>query len=188
MRQVNRLVTELGIERPVMVGHSLGAIFVTMYASRYPAAGVVNVDQTIDIGPIARLIREAGPALRGPSFATAFEPFRKSIGVESLPEPLRSRTLATQIVRQDVVLAYWSEPPEQTQIDEAVRSITVPYLAVFGRPLSDDERTRLYDRLPTLELEIWPDRGHMVHLMEPVRFADRVARFIDQCSTLQWSP
>jgi pimeloyl-ACP methyl ester carboxylesterase len=182
--QVNQLVTDLGIELPVVVGHSLGAMFVTLYATRHPVAGVVNVDQTLDIGPIAHLVQQVGPALRGPGFAAAFEPFRQSIGVESLPEPLRSRTLATQTVQQDLVLAYWSEPLLQARVDEALREITVPYLAVFGHPLSHDERTRLHDRLRTVELEEWPDRGHMVHLMEPERFANRIARFIDQCSGL----
>jgi pimeloyl-ACP methyl ester carboxylesterase len=67
----------------------------------------------------------------------------------------------------------------------SLRQITVPYLAVFGHRLSDDERRRLRNRLPTLELEEWPDRGHMVHLMEPDRFADRLARFIDRCTGLK---
>lgn len=29
----------------VLVGHSAGAVIATIYASRYPACGVVNVDQ-----------------------------------------------------------------------------------------------------------------------------------------------
>jgi pimeloyl-ACP methyl ester carboxylesterase len=185
--EVHRLVGDLQIERPVMVGHSWGGGMVTMYAASYPVAGVVNVDQTLDIEPFARMLQQIGPALRGPNFAAAFEPIRQSIGVELRPEPLRASTLATQTVRQELVLAYWNDPfqqsPEDLQalIDKGVRQITVPYLAIFGHHLSDDERERLQDRLPTLELEEWPDRGHMVHLMEPDRFTDRVAAFIDVC-------
>jgi pimeloyl-ACP methyl ester carboxylesterase len=183
-QQVHGLVTKLGIERPVLVGHSLGGMFVTFYAARFPVAGVVNVDQTMDFEPMAGMIQQLSRSLRGPNFEAAFEPFQRSIGVELLPEPLRSRTLATQTVRQDLVLAYWSEPLHQSQIDEALRQITVPYLAVFGHRLSGDEGRRLQDRLPTLELEEWPDRGHMVHLMEPENFAGRVASFVAQCSGL----
>jgi pimeloyl-ACP methyl ester carboxylesterase len=187
-RQVRGLVSGLGIERPVIVGHSLGGLMATFYAANAPVAGVVNVDQPLDVAPFLRLLKQVEPALRGGGFAAAFEPIRQSIGIERLPEPLRSRTLATQRVRQDLVLAYWHDPfrqsPEelQAQVDEAARRITMPYLAVFGHRLSDDERVRLQGRLSGLELEEWPDRGHMVHLMEPERFAQRLAAFVGRCS------
>src|SRR5947209_17613651 len=35
-RQVVDLFTDLGIERPVLVGHSLGALLVTMLAAHFP--------------------------------------------------------------------------------------------------------------------------------------------------------
>jgi pimeloyl-ACP methyl ester carboxylesterase len=186
-RQVYGLVSSLGIERPVIVGHSFGGVLASFYAANCPVAGVVNVDQPLDIESFVRMIQQIEPALRGPHFAAAFEPIRQSIGVELLPEPLRSRTLATQTVRQDLVLAYWNDTfrqsPEDLQalVDETARRITVPYLAVFGHRLADDERVRLQGRLIGLELEEWPDRGHMVHLMEPDRFAQRLAAFVGRC-------
>jgi pimeloyl-ACP methyl ester carboxylesterase len=184
-RAVHQVVTNLGIERPVVVGHSLGAMMVTKYAANFPVAGVVNVDQSLDVRPFAQMLRQMEPGLRGPNFSSVFEPIRQSIGVEMLPEPLRSRTRATQAVRQDLILAYWDEAIHQSpddlqaMTDEAAHRVGVPYLAVFGRTLADEERKRFHDRLVGLELEEWPDRGHMVHLMEPDRFADRVAAFID---------
>jgi pimeloyl-ACP methyl ester carboxylesterase len=187
LRRVHALVADLGIERPVVVGHSFGGMMATFYAATFPVGGVVNVDQPLDSRPFVRLLQQVEPALRGPGFAAAFEPFRRSIGVELLPEPLRSATQATQTVRQDLVLAYWNDlfrrPPEelQAQVDEAARRIAAPYLAVFGRRLADDERAALRARLRRLDLEEWPDRGHMVHLMEPDRFADRVAAFVAAC-------
>jgi pimeloyl-ACP methyl ester carboxylesterase len=192
--QIHALVTHLGIERPVVVGHSLGGIEATMYAARFPVSGVVNVDQTMEVRPFVNMLHQLEPALRGPHFEAAFEPIRQSIGVEKLPEPLRSRTLATQTVRQELVVAYWNdlfrESPESLQlfVNEATRKISAPYLAVFGRRLTDDERASMHARLPTLELEEWPDLGHMVHLMEPDRFADRLASFIDRCSREQSIP
>jgi pimeloyl-ACP methyl ester carboxylesterase len=188
--QIHGLMTDLGIERPVIVGHSWAGIMATIYAATFPVAGVVNVDQPLHTGPWLRMLRQIEPSLRGPNFAATFEPIRQTIGVELLPEPLRSSTLASQTVRQDLVLAYWDEAfrrsPDDLQVllDETARSITVPYLAVFGHRLAEDERAGLQDRIARLELEEWPDRGHMVHLMEPDRFAHRVAAFVDMCSGL----
>jgi pimeloyl-ACP methyl ester carboxylesterase len=188
--QIHDLVTDLGIKRPVIVGHSMGGLMATIYAATFPVAGVVNVDQPLDTVPFMHMLRQFEPALRGPNFAAAFEPVRRSIGVELLPEPLRSSTLAAQTVQQDVVLAYWNDmfqqSPEELQarLDEMLQGIKVPYLAVFGHSLSDGERAHLQERLSCLELEEWPDRGHMVHLMEPDRFAHRLAAFVAMCNDL----
>jgi pimeloyl-ACP methyl ester carboxylesterase len=185
--RVHTLVADLGIARPVVVGHSFGAAIASFYAATFPVAGVVNVDQPLDLRPFLRLLQQVASALRGPGFAAAFEPIRQSIGVELLPEPLRSATLATQTVHQDLVLAYWDEPlrrsPEdlQAEVDATARTIVAPYLAVFGHRLGDDERANIRTLIPHLELEEWPDRGHMVHLMEPNRFADRLAAFVSAC-------
>jgi pimeloyl-ACP methyl ester carboxylesterase len=186
-RQLHALLTDQGIARPVVVGHSIGAAIATIYAAAFPVAGAVNVDQALDMRPLLGLIHQIAPALRGPGFTAAFEPIRQSIGVELLPEPLRSATLATQTVRQDLVLAYWHDAlrrsPEdlQAQAEVAIRRITAPYLAVFGHQLGADERAALQSLIPHLDLEEWPDRGHMVHLMDCDRFAARLASFIDTC-------
>ena len=185
--RIHALITDLGIARPIVVGHSFGGALASMYAATFPVAGVVNVDQPLDIRPFARLLQQFEPALCGPHFIAAFEPIRQQIGVELLPEPLRSATLATQTIRQDLVLAYWDEalrrsPEElQAEIDEGARRIAVPYLAVFGHRLPDEERAAIRALIPHLELEEWPDQGHMVHLMEPDRFADRLAAFVAAC-------
>jgi pimeloyl-ACP methyl ester carboxylesterase len=185
MQQVYRLVTDLGIERPVIVGHSYGALFVTFYAAQMPVAGVVNVDQSLLVEPLMRMSQQMEPVLRGPHFATAFQPIRQGIGIEMLPEPLRSSTQSTQSVRQDLVVAYWYDvgrpsPQEmQAMVDDATSRITAPYLTIFGHQLPREDRDYLREQLPALEFEEWPDRGHMVHLMEPGRFADRISAFIE---------
>ena len=187
-QQIHRAITDLGIERPVIVGHSYGAMLATFYGGQMPVAGVVNVEQPLLIGPVIGMSQQMEPMLRGPNFAAAFEPIRRSIGVEMLPEPLRSSTQATQTVRQDLVVAYWYEvgrlSPEEMQamVDEVTGKISVPYLAIFGHQLAEEDRAYLQEHLPALQLEEWSDCGHMVHLMESNRFATRMARFIESLS------
>ena len=184
---VHSVVISLDLARPVLAGHSAAAVIVSLYAASYPVAGVVNVDQPLFIRPFGELLQRIEPQLRSPDFPEAFEPFQRSIGVYDLPEPLRSRVSATQSIRQDVVLAYWSKPlttpPEELQawIDAVADRITAPYLAVFGQMLPDAARSQLQEHIRTLEIEEWPGQGHLVHLVDPDRFCERLAAFVAAC-------
>lgn len=108
--RIHATVVDTAVARPVVVGHSAGALYATGYAATHPTAGVINVDQSLRVGPFAGFIQHLSPALRGPDFATAFEPFTASIGVARLPEPERGRVLTTQHVTQRLVLIIGSSP------------------------------------------------------------------------------
>src|SRR5690349_1959612 len=43
--RIRRLLEALDVERPVVVGHSMAAAIAGLYASAYPARGIVMVDQ-----------------------------------------------------------------------------------------------------------------------------------------------
>jgi pimeloyl-ACP methyl ester carboxylesterase len=172
-----------GIGAPLVVGHSAGALTATGYAAMFPATGVINVDQTLVVEGFAGFVQQLAPALRGPDFASAFAPFRSSIGVDRLAEPERSRVAATQRIEQSLVLDHWTgpltTPPAQLQaeVNGLLDAVTVPYLLLSGELISDADRNLLRAHLPSAQLEEWPGNGHMVHLAEPDRFARRVADF-----------
>ncbi|MFD7177580.1 hypothetical protein [Streptomyces sp. NPDC059929] len=94
--------------------------------------------------------------------------------------------LDTHKVEQDVVLGYWNQvlttdPAElRAWIVEKAAGIRVPYLAVFGRPVTDGERER-FDRLPDGQVEEWLGDGHFVHLVDSKRFATRLNAFVRYC-------
>jgi pimeloyl-ACP methyl ester carboxylesterase len=186
---VHHLVERLGIDDPVVVGHSMSGGVAMVYAASYPARGAVTVDSPANLVPFAELVQRLKPALRGPGFAQAFEPFQQSMGFARIPEPLRSEVLAAQEVRQDVVLGYWDElmrsEPErlQARVEQVAAAIDVPVLAVFGQQLSSDERDHFRQLVPGAQLEEWPGRGHFVHLAEADRFAARLRAFVDFCET-----
>jgi pimeloyl-ACP methyl ester carboxylesterase len=185
---VNDTVKELRIERPIIAGHSMSGAIASIYGASYPALGVVNVDQPLEVRPFARMVQSLWPALSGRSFAAAFEPVQQSIGLDRVPEPLRSQVLAVQDIRQDLVLGYWDElmrtdaDDVQARIDDVAARIACPYLAVFGRTLAPSEREDLLHRIPRLQIEEWPDSGHFVHLVNVERFTSRLRNFI-QTST-----
>ena len=179
--QVHELVEQLGIDRPIVVGHSMSGAVVMLYAAAYPTRGAVVVDQPFDIRPFARFAKQLEPGLRGPGFEQAFAPFQESMRLDLVREPL------PQTLRQDVVVGYWeqllrSDPEElQAWIDRVAATIVVPGLALFGKTLADADRERIAAVAPTVAVEEWDGDGHCLHLVEPDRFAARLRRFVDDC-------
>ncbi|MFL5862470.1 MAG: alpha/beta fold hydrolase [Solirubrobacteraceae bacterium] len=185
--RVKSAVDSLRIGEPVIVGHSISSGIASIYAASYPVRGLVSVAGTVDIRPMAEVIRRLEPMLRSDRFAEAFAPFQQSMGFEQVPEPLRTAERDRQDIRQEVVLGYWEQllrqdPSElQREIDLTLASIDAPCLSVFGHELSAEERSHLEDHLSDGQFEEWPERGHLVHLAEPDRFAARLGFFIEHC-------
>jgi pimeloyl-ACP methyl ester carboxylesterase len=185
--QVHDLVSSLAVDRPVIVGHSMSGGVAAFYAAAYPSRGVVTIDNGPDIRPIAQLAQRLEPVLRGPGFTAAWRTFEDSLGLERVPESVRSLVLETHEVNQAVVVGYWetllrTDPDElQAFIDTHLRQLDVPCLAVFGRPITDSERER-FGWLQDVQLEEWVGDGHFVHLVDPDRFAARLIQFIDHCT------
>jgi pimeloyl-ACP methyl ester carboxylesterase len=185
--RLHDLLGSLAVDRPIMVGHSMSGGLASFYASTYPTRGLVVIDNGPDIRPFARLLQRLEPALRGPGFTDAWRTFEDSLGLERIPEPTRTLVLETHKVTQDVVVGYLetamrTDPDElQTVIDTQIGKLVVPYLGVFGRPLTDAERERL-GWLADAQLEEWAGDGHFVHLVDPDRFATRLRRFVDACT------
>ena len=82
---IHEAVIEADVERPVLVGHSIGAVLASMYASRHPAAAVVNVDSPVRIEPFVRLVQSLAPQLTADGFDDAWGKFRASMHIERVP-------------------------------------------------------------------------------------------------------
>ena len=184
---IDKLLGELTVEAPVVIGHSLGAGVAGTYAAHHRARGLVMVDQAPYVRPFAAMLHHLEPTLRGQNFRAALEPIRQRMGAELLCEPQRSSILARQRIDQELILGYWTElldtTPDamQARIDRDLDTLTVPALAVFGHPLDASTHHHLLGHVPTVEIEQWPDLGHMVHLMAPERFVRRLTEFATTC-------
>jgi pimeloyl-ACP methyl ester carboxylesterase len=178
-----------GAERPVVVGHSAGAIHATGTAALMQARGVVNVDQPLLIAPFSGRLRQLAPALRGSDFATAFAPFEQSIGVHDLPEPERSRLQSTRTIAQDVVLDHWTMPmtstPEQAQsaLDQMLDQVDAPYLYLAGDDLPPPVEQHLRSHLAHLEVVVWPGHGHLPQHADPDAFVRLVDDFVTRTAS-----
>jgi len=178
----------LEVARPVIVGHSAGALHATGLATVLPARGVINVDQPLLIGPFTDFVQRMAPALRGPDFRAAFAPFEQSIAVDALPEPERSRLASTRTIEQEVVLDHWSMPmsrsPQDAQaaVDDMLDTIDVPYLYLAGEEPPEPVRRHLEGHLRHLEVVVWPGSGHLPQHMDIDSFVRLVSDFAARCA------
>jgi pimeloyl-ACP methyl ester carboxylesterase len=187
---VHRAVGEAGLRMPVLAGHSVAGVIATIYAGRYPAAGVVNVDQPLQVEPFARLVQSLAGPLRGPGFAQIWAQFEASMGIGLLPQGAQDLLQSHRYVRQDLVTGYWRDaidrPADELaqQVADgltAVRDAKVPYLFVAGHDPGQEYLGWLTEALPQAEVTVWPGSGHFPHLAQPGRFGELLA------ATARWA-
>jgi pimeloyl-ACP methyl ester carboxylesterase len=184
---VGELIDGLGLDRPLLVGHSYGGFIATVCGATHPLRGVVNVDQELDTGAFKQRIAPFEPRLRSDDagvFETAFDEFVATLRPDLVPEERRS--LAAMRADQEIVLGVWETvfdtPTAElaAMIEPALDAYPIPYLAIFGDRISDAER-RLLQRIPDVVIEEWEGLGHFVQLADPARTAERIAAFAASC-------
>lgn len=179
---VAELISELDLDRPVVVGHSFGAFTATLLGTMAPVRGVINVDQELDTASFKRSVSPFEPRLRGDDFDAAFAEFVTTLRPDLVPA--ERRDMATMVPDRDVVLGVWTmifETPAadlNAMVEPVLASYEVPYLAIFGKPISEEERHML-GLIPGATVEEWDQMGHFVHLVDPKRVAERISAFVE---------
>ena len=177
---VRAVVDELRLGEPAVVGHSLGATVAAIYAAGHGARAVVCVDASLRFGDFARFVQtEYAEALRSEQTMEAVLAIDRALQLEPYDgiEEMERRILAFP---REVVLGVWdallATPPEElTATAEAVLPrIAAPLLSLHGSPPPLDYPAWLTELVPRARVEVWDGSGHMLHLVDPDRFAARV--------------
>jgi len=106
---VHRAAREAKLRTPVLVGHSAGAVIATVYASRHPACGVVNVDQWLQAEPLAKLFQSFADQLRGPGFLAVWEMVEAGMHIGLLPQAAQELLQSARNLRQELITGYLRE-------------------------------------------------------------------------------
>jgi pimeloyl-ACP methyl ester carboxylesterase len=204
---VEALTAALGIERMVLVGHSLGGRVSTLFAGRHPAriAGLVIVDigPEVDARGSLRIRQDVETNLK-PVFDSV-EEYARALSLSypaAKPEALKRMALHGLRRRDDgrlelVMDPAWrgitagragsadGEQQEQSvrqRMSDALAALPCPVLVVRGAAsdiLSPDEADRMVDEvLQNGRLAVVAQAGHSVMTDNPQGFNDAVANFV----------
>lgn len=173
-----------GARAPLLIGHSLGGVVVSAYASMFATRGVINVDQPLRLAAFKEALAPIEPMVRGDQASCEAA---LAMVFSSMNGPLSGaeteRIGALRRVDQAVVLGVWGTVFDSTadeldaQVGQLVGSIRVPYLALHGEEVGPEYAAWLVDSIPTATVEVWPEQGHYPHLVDPERFLARVEAF-----------
>lgn len=184
---IQAVVDDAGVERPHLVGHSLGGAVVTALGSTGAARTVANIDQSLQLSAFKDQVSSVEAMLRNPdSFSAVIAGLFDELMGPRLPVPERDRLTALRRPDQEVVLGVWRLLFESTaaEVDATIdatlagyRAAPTPYLTVLGAAPNDGYQRWLGERIPDAVIELWPDHGHYPHLVDPDGMADRLRSF-----------
>ncbi len=173
-----------GLERPRVVGHSLGGAVVSALAGALPTRSVVNVDQPLKLDEFQAQLRAVEPALRDPeSFPMVIGGLFDQLAGDALATEERARIEGHRRADQEVVLGIWmpilEAPAEEVaaMVEAAVSAISCPYLAIHGIDPGAQYAAWLTGLVPGASVDVWDGLGHYPHLVDPVRFVARLEEF-----------
>ena len=188
---VAAVIADAGVDRPHLVGHSLGGAVVTAAGSMLDVASVVDVDQSLQLGEFKEQLASAEAMLRDPEQYHLVVDARFEMMMGDVLDPSEAdRINSLRRADHPVVLGAWELLLTQSvediaaAVDAALAGYAgraVPYLALFGLHPGDGYRSWLSDRIPGAEVEFWADGdrpfGHYPHLVDPARFVARLRQF-----------
>ncbi|CAN5753858.1 alpha/beta fold hydrolase [soil metagenome] len=189
----------LGLDRPVILGHSAGGFVALHLALRHPSTigRLILVDSaaaSADMSEaLARLEQQHGSAARAAAertFGGDFSPesmaeFGRLVGPAYVHDPLSSRSVLEAFGRShfsaEVARYYFLERSSHYDLRGCLAEIRVPALVVVGASdwlRAPDASRTIASGIPGATLLIIPDAGHFSFGEQPEAFLNAVRHFL----------
>ncbi len=188
-RAIDAVMTDAGVERAVLVGHSMGEPVAFTFLRLFPAKtkALVSVDGFIPAVPKseqARAKHAADSAAYGKSYAKDSNPQATAEMIDTmfsartasaLKDEIRRKMLATpQQVRVSAMQGMLALDPPHTG-----ETYKIPVLAIVaGRADRAGYVSRVRAVFPNAEYEEWAGFGHFLMMESPERFNARLEKFL----------
>ncbi len=182
---VAALMDALGIEKAIIVGHSMGGSIAQRFAIDHPA----RMLGLVLIGARASWHRHPAVLALGEAVATLSDPvdpdFVREFQLSTLARPM-SPAYLDAVVAESLKLparvwrASFAECVFQADHTAELGCIAAPTLLMCGGrdDFARDEQDTLVAAIAGASLLIYPDAGHALHWEEPKRFAADLAAFV----------
>ena len=199
--EIARYIDEQDLDRPALIGHSMGGSLGLMVAARHPEAvsKLIVVDMIPFMGAMfgppgttAESIRPTADAVRDGIVAQPDEKRRQTVAA-TMAQMVRTEAAREPAVRANLasdrgLAARSMHDLIVTDLRPELAAIKVPVTVLFVRgpniPLTDEQMEAVYKAsfatLPQAELKRIPDAYHFIMADAPDRFAAEVKAFLDR--------
>ncbi len=197
--EIARYIRERGLQRPAVIGHSMGGSIGIMLAARHPGAvgRLMVVDMIPFMGPMfggptatSESVRPMADSIRTQMLAASPEAFRAQ-GAQQVTSMIRTESLRAGPLRHSATSDHRTSTNAfheliVTDLRPELARITAPTTVVyapFNAPgmtaeMTDGIYRASYRVLPTARLARIDDSAHFIMLDQPDRFQAEVTRFL----------
>ena len=182
-RAVEAVRAEAGVDRVVLIGHSMGAPVIHEYARLYPqhVAALVAVDGPLDLRGFGDAREGRGaftpPPMTGPAGLTAREGMIKGMFTPQTPKPLQDQIMkmmisAPEATAAGAMAAMFDPAMNRTDV------IKAPALAIYAGTNTIPDLATVRQVVPKFEATQVAGTGHFVMMEKPAEFNALLTGFL----------
>ena len=187
-RAVDAVMRDAGVERGVLVGHSIGTPVIRQFYRKYPqkVLALVIVDGPLRPFGDKKIAESMLASLRAPNYKEAGTQMMASIEGPQISPEIKERIKESFLNTPQHVLVSAIEGMMDDSI-WAQDKINVPVLAVMAKsPFLPADTEHFYRSIaPKLEFQMWDGVGHFLMMEKPKQFNEVVITFLDKNALLK---
>ena len=180
-RAVDAVLRDAGVDRGVLVGHSMGTPVIREFYRKYPrkTLALVIVDGPLRPFGDKKMMEQFLAPLRGPGYKEAASKFIDNMFGQNTTADLRAEIKNSMLsTPQSVALSAMDGMAEESIWKQD--KIKVPVLAIMAKsPFFPADTEQFYRMIaPNLEYQMWDGPGHFLMMEKPKEFNDVLAGFL----------
>ncbi|MEK6285503.1 MAG: alpha/beta hydrolase [Acidobacteriota bacterium] len=180
-RAVEAVLRDAGVDRAVLVGHSMGTPVIREFYRKYPrkTLALVIVDGPLRAFGDKKMMEQFIAPLRGPGYKEAASRFIDSMFGQNATAEMRAEIKNSMLSTPQAVAISAMEGMAEESIWKQDK-INVPVLAVMAKsPFYPADTEQFYRGIaPNIEYQIWDGVGHFLMMEKPGEFNELLAAFV----------